>query len=99
MPTIINQKQGEEQASVPGSRAAVPEASALLLSASKPDYSFKVVIISLQKIKAISRGSPAVYRDLDLSTVNSRGGSTCLRTSLDSSYVRWAIPQCKFSIL
>lgn len=51
MPTIINQMQGEKQASVPGSGAAVPEASALLLSASKPDYSFKDVIISLQKLR------------------------------------------------
>lgn len=43
--------QNEEQASVPGCGAAVPEASALLLSASKPDCSFKDVIISLQKIR------------------------------------------------
>lgn len=45
MPTIVNQTQGEEHSSVPGSGTAFPEASVLLLSISKADYSFKDVKI------------------------------------------------------
>jgi len=51
MPTIVNQTQGEEHSSVPGSGTAFPEASVLLLSISKADYSFKDVIISLKILR------------------------------------------------